>query len=84
MEVGLEGGVLEHGRWAGGNIRATAVPGLGSSGQASAAAMESWERAQQRGCASGVHAMHSIIKKEEATGSALSLVYVRISLARCE
>ena len=70
---------------AGGNIRATAVPGLGSS------AMESWERAQQefkggRGCACGVHAIHSLCvkKKEEATASVLSLVYVRASLARCE
>lgn len=33
MERGPERDMVEHGRWAGGNIRATAVLGLGSSGQ---------------------------------------------------
>ena len=51
MERGAQERCVGARAMAGGNIRATAVPGLGSS------AMESWERAQQefkggRGCAS--------------------------------
>lgn len=48
LEGGLERDVLEHGRWAGGNIRATASPRAWELWASERGGDESWERAQQQ------------------------------------